>query len=220
MGGCGSTKTHNKKISTNNNNNNVNQLSYDESAVLKLKQCRDQIKSFSKRLLDQEDKSRLKAKNFLKAGNKDRAKTALALSKMYKIQSENSNNQLHLIEEQIIQIEATKNQNQIYKALEQGNSVLKKLQNEVKIEDMERINEDMEDNRERHREMNEFFQSNGIDLVENDKAIEDELENILKAQADEINNELPNPNLNKRKEISEDNKINEKSTEKKEVLMN
>lgn len=215
--GCSSTKSNKNKLSSNIiPKSNISQLAIDESAMLKLKQCRDNLKHFSKRLLDQENRAKLQAKNFLKSNNRDRAKTTLALSKMYRIQSENTNNQIYIIEEQIVQIESTKNQNQVYKVLEQGNKTLLKLQNEIKIEDIEKVQNDLEYNREKYKEINDFFQQNGVDLVKNDKDIENELENILQLQAEEIKEDLPNPS----EIVKSDYKLENKSNIKQEIITN
>lgn len=215
MGSCGSTKTDNKVKSQNK------KLDFDETAVLKLKQCRDEIKGYVRRLNDQESKAKDKTKNLLKSGNRERAKLSLNLSKMYKLQADNANDRLYAVEEQINQIEATKNQNQVFKALKEGNEVLKKLQEEVKIEDLEKISEDMEENRDRQREINDFFQQYGVDVVENDKQIEDELENMMKMQAKEAEAQLPEvSNLKKEKIDENDENQQEKASNKKEAMVN
>jgi hypothetical protein len=211
MGACGSTKTNNDR------NKKTDKLTFDETAILKLKQCRDEIKNFIKRLQDQEIKAIANAKQQLKNGNRERAKNSLNLSKMYKIQADNASNRLFAIEEQTNQIEATKNQNQAFKALEEGNKALKRLQEEVKIEDIEKISEDMQDNRDKFKEVNDFFQQNGIDLIENEKEIDNELEKLMQMQAQEYKIQLPE--VEKEKKIEEEASKEETNSNKKRVEM-
>lgn len=66
-------------------------------------------------------------------------------SKFFTTQAEASGNQLTTIEEQILLIETTRNQNETFEVLEKGNKVLKELQMEVNIERWERISDDMKE---------------------------------------------------------------------------
>jgi charged multivesicular body protein 6 len=195
MGACTSTKSD----SSIKKGNNISQLSKIEQSILESKKCRDKLKQYIKTLHEKESFHKNKAKELLKQNNKDRAKTSLAQSKMYKIQAENSSNQLLMIEDQIIQIESTKNQAEVFKVLEKGNAVLKKLQEEVNIEKLEAIADDMQENRERNRELQQFFQNQGLDLIENEAEIDKEL-----ASLENQIEELKLPEVNKPKKIIEE----------------
>jgi charged multivesicular body protein 6 len=164
---------------------------------------------------------REKAKSCLKENDKEKAKFCLNKSKMYKAQSESSSGQLMMVEEQLNMIETTKNQNQIFKVLEQGNTVLKQLQEEVNVEKWEAINEDMAMNREKHNEMNDFFKNHGIDMVENDEDLDKELEKLEKTEAKKIENQFPDLKNKNKEVVKEDkNKENEITSDKnKKVLI-
>ena len=84
-----------------------------------------------------------------------------------------------MIEEQIVNIESASNMNECMKVLQKGNTVLKNLQNDVNIEHWENIRDDMEELRERDREINDFFRERGIDEEECDAECEDELNKLL-----------------------------------------
>ena len=60
-------------------------------------------------------------------------------------------------DDQFTQIESTRNQAEVFKVLEKGNVVLKKLQEEVNIDKLEAIADDMQENRERNKELQQFF---------------------------------------------------------------
>lgn len=162
-----------------------------------------------KSLEEKSKTQREKAKECLKDNDKEKAKFCLNKSKMYKAQLDSSNGQLMMVEEQLNMIETTKNQNQIYKVLEQGNTVLKQLQEEVNVEKWEAINEDMAVNREKHNEMNEFFKNHGIEMVENDEDLDKELEILEKNEAKKIENQFP--------ELKDKDKINEVVEKEKEI---
>lgn len=146
------------------------------------------------------------------------------MSKMYRTQVESANGQLMMIEEQVNLIESTKNQNDVFKVLEEGNKALKALQDEVSVEKMEQIREDIDMNKEKHNELSEFFQRHKIDMIENDEQLDQELEMLSKQEADKAASEFPV--LKPKKEIEDEMKKEEQNAEnggvekqkKKEVL--
>ena len=118
-----------------------------------------------------------------------------------------------MINQQIINIESTSNMNECAAVLSQGNKVLKQLQNEVNIEHWENVKDDLEDLKEREREIDDFFKEKGIDEQELDEQCDEEINNLLnEIYGNDIN--LPNvPN----ESIREDN-VNENIKEKKKNI--
>ena len=114
-------------------------LDQSEKALLDCKMVRDKIKGYIKTLERNEKLKKTKAKESLREKKKDRAKMLLKLAKMYGEQIKASDNQLTMIEDQIAQIEFTKNQAEIMKVLQQGNEALKNLQKEVNVEKWEQV---------------------------------------------------------------------------------
>lgn len=182
-------------------------LSPEEKAILDCKQSRDKIKAYIKRLEINEKNKKESAKDFLKKKDKDKAKILLSQSKMFKIQRESSENQLTAIEEQINRIDAAKTNKEVFSVLEKTNKVLKDLQQEVNIEKLEKISEDLNDIKQNNDEMTNFFKNHNVDVVENEDEINKEMEKLMKAEAFEIKDELPEA----RKDLSEGNKIIEQS---------
>ena len=101
--------------------------------------CRDKIKKYIKSLEKNAADKKEKAKEALKAKNKDRARMNLRLEKMYREQIKTADGQLEMIENQISQIETAQSQKDALTVLKQGNEVLKKLQSEVNVEKFQEI---------------------------------------------------------------------------------
>ena len=141
-------------------------LDNEESAILECKMCRDKIKKYIKSLEKNAATKKEKAKEALKAKNKDRAKMNLRMEKMYRTQIQSAEGQLEMIETQISQIETAQSQRDALSVLKQGNEVLKKLQSEVNAEKFQEIADDMEELKDQQNELTEFFKARGIDEEE------------------------------------------------------
>ena len=84
-----------------------------------------------------------------------------------------------MINNQIINIESTCNMQECMNCINQGNAVLKNLQKDVNLEEWENIRDDLEELKEKDREINDFFRERGIDEEECDAQCEDELNKLL-----------------------------------------
>jgi charged multivesicular body protein 6 len=197
MGPCASSPKEYKihKISTMKDNT--------EQAQIQLKTTRDNIKSYMKRLRENEKQKREKAKEALKNKDRDRAKMFLTQAKMYKEQSNSAQGSLVIIEEQITQIETAKVQKDVVKVLEQGNSVLKKLNEEVNIEKWEKIADDMNEIKAQQDEIGNFFKNHNINYEEE---VDKELEDLMKLENKQLEDSLPQTR-NNNVVVSENKKV-------------
>ena len=190
--GCESANEKRHQQQVKNQRKNVT-LSETENAIIQCKTCRDKIKKYIRNLEQKEIKAKEKAKELLRNKKRDSAKLYLKQCKLFREQSKTAEGQLQMIEEQIVNIESASNMNECMKVLQKGNTVLKNLQNDVNIEHWENIRDDMEELRERDREINDFFRERGIDQEECDAECEDELNKLLiEIQG---NNQLDLPNV-------------------------
>lgn len=190
MGVCKSTSSSNKhkdkdvhRISTMSDN--------VDKTIIQCKITRDNIKSYIKRLENNEKIKKEKAKECLKNKDRERAKMYLSQSKMYREQITNSSSQLTIIEDQIMQVETARQQRDALQVLEQGNQVLKKLYEEVNVEKFEKIADDMSRLKEQQDEIGEFMKSHGVSQEELDTSVEKELENMMKSESKRIEEEFP-----------------------------
>ena len=210
--GCESANEKRHQQQVKNQRKNVT-LSETENAIIQCKTCRDKIKKYIRNLEQKEIKAKEKAKELLRNKKRDSAKLYLKQCKLFREQSKTAEGQLQMIEEQIVNIESASNMNECMKVLQKGNTVLKNLQNDVNIEHWENIRDDLEELRERDREINDFFRERGIDEEECDAECEDELNKLLiEIQG---NNQLdlpnvPNTKINDSKIPVKQNKVKDK----------
>jgi charged multivesicular body protein 6 len=154
-------------------------LSETEQAILQCKTCRDKIKKYIRNLEQKEEKLREKAKDLLRHKKRDRAKYYLKQCRLFREQAKIADGQLEMINNQIINIESTCNMQECMSCINQGNAVLKNLQKDVNLEEWENIRDDLEELKEKDREINDFFRERGIDGEECDAQCEDELNKLL-----------------------------------------
>ena len=187
-------------------------LDETENAILQCKTCRDKIKKYIKRLEQRSNKCREKAKELVRSKERDRAKIYLRQNKLHQEQIKRSDGQLEMIENQIKQIENAKNLQECMVVLKQGNEVLSKLQNTIKIEEWEKIKDDMDELKEKDKEISDYLKEYGINEAEYDEQVNNELDKLL----NEIgggDNKIDLPNVPK-EEITEDKNKEDKKVEK------
>ena len=186
--GCESS---NEKRHLRNSAQKTVQLSPTERAILDCKSCRDKINRYIKNLEQKEQKSLSKVKELLKLKQKDRAKLYLKQRKLFSEQTKIADGQLNIINQQIADIENTSNMNECAAVLKKGNEVLKQLQNEVSIEHWENIRDDLDELKEREKEIGDFFKEKGIDEEEIETQCDDEINKLL-AEMNKDDIQLPN----------------------------
>ena len=193
-------------------------LTPEEKAIVDCKLCRDKINAYIRRLEVREKKSREKAKELLKDKQRDRAKFYLRQAKLHSAQIKTNEGQLEMINNQIIQIESSKNLQECLKVLQNGKDVLKKMQDSIKIEEWEKIRDDMDELKEKDKEISDFLKDYGINEAEYDDEVNNDLDKLMeevgvsKAKEDIKLPEVP------KEEITEDkNKKKEKEKTKKKL---
>ena len=100
----------------------------------------------------------------------------LKQSKFHQEQLKIADGQLTMIENQILEIEKSQQMSEVYKTLEQGNKILKDLQEDLKVEKFQQIKEDLQGLKEQNNEITNFFTKHGINEIECDKDVAAELE--------------------------------------------
>ena len=207
--GCESSNE--KRHLKNSAQKTVVQLSPTERAILDCKSCRDKIKRYIKNLEQKEQRSKLKVKELLRLKQRDRAKLYLKQSKLFSEQTKIADGQLDMINQQIANIESTSNMNECAEVLNRGNAVLKQLQNEVNIEHWENIKDDLDELKERDREIGDFFKEKGIDEEELETQCDDEINKLL---AEMQGNDIQLPNVPK-EQIPQDTNENDNKNKNK-----
>ena len=194
------------------------QLSQTEKAILECKKCRDKIKSYIRRLSEREKKSRAKVKELLANKQRDRAKFYLRQAKLHEAQMKTYYGQLEMIENQVNQIESAENLQNVYTVLNNGNAVLKKMQDKVKIEEWEKVKDDLEELKEKDKEVSDFLKEYGINEAEYDNEVNNDLDKLI----NEINgNKAQDINLPSvpKEQITNEEKSKEKNQENKKLVL-
>ena len=114
---------------------------------------------------------------------------------------ENAEKQKSIVEEQIMKIESNSTLLECQNVLSNGNKILKELTNNNKIENWEKIKDDMDELKEEQDEINDFLKSHNMNENEYNEDIEKEMANMEK--------ELNLPSANTGEIIIEDNKKKE-----------
>ena len=187
-------------------------LNDTENAILQCKTCRDKIKQYIKRLENRQNICQEKAKELVRSKERDRAKIYLRQKKLHQEQIKTSEGQLEMIENQIKEIESANNLQECMACLKQGNEVLKKLQNTIKIEEWEKVKDDMSELKEKDQEISNYFKEYGINEAEYDEQVNDELDKLINDIQGDAKIDLPNVPKDK---IEEEEKIETIKVQKK-----
>lgn len=160
-----------------------------DRAVLELKNQRDKLKQYQKKIGVQIEKDRQVAKQLLKDGKKDKAKLLLRKKKFQETQIEKMDGQLDNIEKMVHDLEFAQIENEVLKGLKKGNESLKKLHQIFSLEDVERIMDETRDAVEYQQEIDDLL-AGGLTQQDEDDVLE-ELDQIIQQSLPDTEVELP-----------------------------
>ena len=144
------------------------------------------IKTYVKKLELQEQETTDKIKQLLKEGQKQRACLFLKQKKFQQKEIEKATGATLMLQQTLNNIESAIADAEIFKALKQGDSVIKELQAQVSIDDWEALMDDHKENLAVQKREQELF---GKVLEEED--LLSELEALEQLEADELANQIP-----------------------------
>ena len=139
------------------------------------------------------------AKEKLKKGDKNGAKQCLQKKKWFDEQIKTIDGAMMMLEEQKMMLDSTMTMGSVYDALREGNKAINIASEGFKVEDLDKIKEEMEDNKMAFEEKNEFFKEASV--LDNPE-LDDELDQL----ANEIENDkmsLPDIKEKQKVEIKE-----------------
>ncbi|KAI4500346.1 hypothetical protein M0802_004763 [Mischocyttarus mexicanus] len=187
-----------------------------DKAVLQLKQTRDKIKQYQRRIEQNLEKERLLAKNLIHNGQKDRALLLLRKKKFQEQILSKTDVQLQNLETMVQDIEFAQIEMKIVDGLKEGNVALKKLHDILSIDEIEKVMDETREGVEKQRELNEIL--SGELTQEDETDIVAELDALLSAEiketAPEVPDEIPLPEVpaelpERRKERTKEEKLQE-----------
>ncbi|XP_011196247.1 charged multivesicular body protein 6-A [Zeugodacus cucurbitae] len=157
-----------------------------DKAVLRLKQQRDKLKQYQKRIELQLEKDRELARKCLQTGRRDRAKLLLRKKKFQETQLSNADKQLENLEKMTADLEFAQVELQVIEGLKQGNAALKKVHDLMDINEIEKIMDETREGVEKQQE---------IDAILSGALSEEDEENVLAEldalAAEDTTNKLP-----------------------------
>ncbi|BFG04281.1 charged multivesicular body protein 6-A [Drosophila madeirensis] len=124
-----------------------------DKAVLQLKQQRDRLKQYQKRIELQLENDRLLAKKCLQQGRKDRAKLLLRKKKYQESLLTNADKQLDNLDKLAADLEFAQVEMKVLDGLKQGNAALKKVHEMLDINEVERIMDETREGIEKQQEI-------------------------------------------------------------------
>lgn len=187
----------------------ASRITEQDKAVLQLKQQRDKLKLYQKKIELNLEKDRQLAKKLLEEGKRERAKLLLRKKKYQENLLQNTDTQLEKLEHLTHDLEFAQIEIQVLDGLKSGNAALKKVHDVLNIDEIEKIMDETREGIEKQREIDDLI--SGQLTEEDEEAVEAELEAILDV-ADQLP-EVPTDRLPEaEKEIEKPKKIKERPT--------
>ncbi|GAB1864240.1 Charged multivesicular body protein 6 [Camponotus japonicus] len=160
-----------------------------DKAILQVKQARDKIKQYQRKIEQSLEKERSLAKELLKNGRKDRALLLLRKKKYQEQVLSRADGQLENLERMVHDLEFTQIEMKVVDGLRIGNTTLKQLHDLLSIDEIEKIMDETREGIEKQREIDEILSST---LATEDNIDESEIETELDALLEtEINEKAP-----------------------------
>ncbi|KAL7371919.1 hypothetical protein ABVT39_006931 [Epinephelus coioides] len=153
-----------------------------DKAILQLKQQRDKLRQYQKRINLQLEKERLLAKQLLKNGKKEKALLLLKKKRYQDQLLDKTENQIGNLERMVQDLEFAQIEAKVIQGLKVGNECLKKMHEVMSIEEVERIMDETQDAIEYQRQIDEMLA--GSLSQEDEDAVLAELEAITQGDVE------------------------------------
>lgn len=150
-----------------------------DRAVLQLKQQRDKLKQYQKKLELNLERDRELARTLLKDGKKDKVRLLLRKKKFQEQLLEKTDGQLENLEHLVHDLEFAQIEVEVLSGLKTGNEALKEVHKLLNIEDVEKILEETRDGVEKQREIDELL--SGALSQDDEDAVLEELDELIKS---------------------------------------
>ncbi|XP_068920186.1 charged multivesicular body protein 6 [Petaurus breviceps papuanus] len=170
-------------------------ITEQDKAILQLKQQRDKLKQYQKRVTQQLERERELARQLLRDGKKERAKLLLKKKRYQEQLLDKTENQITNLETMVQNIEFTQIEMKVIEGLKFGNECLNKMHQVMSIEEVERIMDETRDAVEYQKQIDDLLA--GSFTQEDEDAILEELEAITQEQVElpEVPSEPPSEKI-------------------------
>ncbi|XP_034948584.1 charged multivesicular body protein 6-A [Chelonus insularis] len=160
-----------------------------DKAVLQLKQARDKIKQYQKRIEQNIEKDRELAKKLIKNGRKERALSLLRKKKFQEQVLSKTDGQLENLERMVHDLEFAQIETKVIDGLKIGNIALKKLHDILSISEIEKVMDETKEGIEKQREIDELI--SGELTAEDEDEVVAELDALFDQETTETMPEVP-----------------------------
>ncbi|KZC07523.1 PREDICTED: charged multivesicular body protein 6 [Dufourea novaeangliae] len=160
-----------------------------DKAVLQLKQTRDKIKQYQRKIEQTLEKDRLLAKKLIQNGRKDRALLLLRKKKFQEQLLFKTDGQLENLERMVHDIEFAQVELKVVDGLKVGNVALKKLHDLLSIDEIEKVMDETKEGIEKQKEIDDVLV--GALTDEDESEVAAELDALIAAEVDEKTPEVP-----------------------------
>ncbi|XP_020856559.1 charged multivesicular body protein 6 [Phascolarctos cinereus] len=157
-------------------------ITEQDKAILQLKQQRDKLKQYQKKITQQLEREREIARQLLRDGKKERAKLLLKKKRYQEQLLDKTENQITNLETMVQNIEFTQIEMKVIEGLKFGNECLNKMHQVMSIEEVERIMDETRDAVEYQKQIDDLLA--GSFTQEDEDAILEELEAITQEQVE------------------------------------
>ncbi|KAJ1129083.1 hypothetical protein NDU88_007454 [Pleurodeles waltl] len=151
-----------------------------DKAVLQLKQQRDKLRMYQKKIMLQLEKEREVARQLLRDGKKEKAKLLIKKKRYQEQLLEKTETQISNLEHMVQDIEFTQIEMKVIEGLKVGNDCLKKMHEAMSIEEVERIMDETQESIEYQRQIDEML--SGSLTQEDEEAILEELDALTQEE--------------------------------------
>jgi charged multivesicular body protein 6 len=175
----------------------VSKITEHDKAILQLKQQRDKLKQYQKRIENSLEFDRLLAKKCLEKGNKDRARLLLRKKKYQEKLLLNADNQLEALEKMTSDLEFAVVEMDVVNGLKVGNEALKKVHDILDIDQIENILEETREGIEKQQEIDAILtgalteEDEDTVLAELDELLAEEQRDKIEFIDEDIGDQLP-----------------------------
>lgn len=167
-------------------------ITEQDKAVLGLKQQRDKLNQYKRRVEQNLEKERAVAKTLLKQGKKDKALLLLKKKRYQENLLTKCDSQVDTIQQMIDNLEFAQIELKVVEDLKAGNESLKQLHSLMSVEDVERILDETREGVEYQREIDHLLSGFSDQLTSDDEdAILTELEALTAADDEPTKENIP-----------------------------
>ncbi|KAG1676721.1 Charged multivesicular body protein 6 [Nymphon striatum] len=196
-----------------------------DKAILQLKQQRDKLKQYQKKIILNLEKEKEVARQLLKNGKKDKALLLLKKKKFQEQMLTKTDSQLDNLETMVHDIEFAQVEMKVLDGLKVGNEALKKMHDVLSVEDVEKIMDETQEGIAKQREIDELISGSFTEeddasvLEELDKLIADSLPEVEKEEEEEEEESVKLPDVPSEEPLAEQQKKKTSKSNEEKVLV-